>query len=274
MIYTINGMDVFINVSGPIVVGNDLCLIDSDDNLSENCSWKELGFSVIKMLSREDLALLVEGISDLVLKGLIYAGCNVKSEEFALENYHLYCTDQDTHLKVVAFLKSMGSLHNLPISHTILDELISNHCGVLVSSQISSQVASGRFFVRLVRPFPLKDNNPPHKDVWLDRLRNAINLYLPLAGSDENSSLSLVPGSHLWQESEIPRTKVGAVVDGVKYSVPAAVIEDNVLDMIRPKVEPGEAMLFSPYLIHGGAVNFNEDKTRVSLEMRFWRCAE
>ena len=57
MIYTINGMDVFINVSGPIVVGNDLCLIDSDDNLSENCSWKELGFSVIKMLSQEDLAL-------------------------------------------------------------------------------------------------------------------------------------------------------------------------------------------------------------------------
>ncbi len=30
-------------------------------------------------------------------------------------------------------------------------------------------------------------------------------------------------------------------------------------------------LLFSPYLIHGGAANREPDRTRVSLEMRFWR---
>jgi ectoine hydroxylase-related dioxygenase (phytanoyl-CoA dioxygenase family) len=41
--------------------------------------------------------------------------------------------------------------------------------------------------------------------------------------------------------------------------------------MIRPNPKPGEMLLFSPYLIHGGGVNFNKDITRVSLEMRFFR---
>ncbi len=32
-----------------------------------------------------------------------------------------------------------------------------------------------------------------------------------------------------------------------------------------------EFMLFSPYLVHGGGYNFNENKTKMSLEMRFWK---
>jgi ectoine hydroxylase-related dioxygenase (phytanoyl-CoA dioxygenase family) len=41
--------------------------------------------------------------------------------------------------------------------------------------------------------------------------------------------------------------------------------------MIRPNPKPGQAMLFSPYLVHGGGYNLNTDTTRVSLEMRFWK---
>ena len=41
--------------------------------------------------------------------------------------------------------------------------------------------------------------------------------------------------------------------------------------MTRPDPNPDEVLVFSPYLIHGGAVNLNEDMTRVSLEMRLWR---
>jgi ectoine hydroxylase-related dioxygenase (phytanoyl-CoA dioxygenase family) len=39
----------------------------------------------------------------------------------------------------------------------------------------------------------------------------------------------------------------------------------------RPDPQAGEVLVFSPYLIHGGAMNFNSDVTRLSLEMRFWR---
>jgi ectoine hydroxylase-related dioxygenase (phytanoyl-CoA dioxygenase family) len=43
------------------------------------------------------------------------------------------------------------------------------------------------------------------------------------------------------------------------------------LRLERPNPGPNEVMVFSPYLIHGGAFNQQPDHTRVSLEMRFWR---
>jgi hypothetical protein len=42
------------------------------------------------------------------------------------------------------------------------------------------------------------------------------------------------------------------------------------LHLLRPNPAPSEVLLFSPYLLHGGAVNLNENETRISLEMRFW----
>ena len=43
------------------------------------------------------------------------------------------------------------------------------------------------------------------------------------------------------------------------------------LTLVRPNPGPNEVLVFSPYLIHGGAFNQQTDTTRVSLEMRFWR---
>ena len=43
------------------------------------------------------------------------------------------------------------------------------------------------------------------------------------------------------------------------------------MDMVRPPVEENQVLVFSPYLVHGGAVNLNADVTRISLEVRFWR---
>ena len=73
------------------------------------------------------------------------------------------------------------------------------------------------------------------------------------------------------KESQILRTSSGAKIDGVKYTVPCALtVDTQSIKMITPNPQPNEVMIFSPYLIHGGAMNMNHDKTRVSLEMRFW----
>ena len=74
----------------------------------------------------------------------------------------------------------------------LLDKRISEICGVNVTSNHPTQEASRKFCIRIVRPQRNTDNNPPHRDVWLDRLRNAINIYLPLAGSNNKSSLPII----------------------------------------------------------------------------------
>ena len=123
--------------------------------------------------------------------------------------------------------------------------------------------------LRIVRP-QQHDNNPFHKDIYIKELKHAVNIYLPLWGSDENSSLPLIPGSHLWSESDFKRSACGSLINGQRFSVPAITSSKHPLKATRPNPKSDQIMLFSPYLIHGGAHNRNPDQTRISLELRFW----
>ena len=80
-----------------------------------------------------------------------------------------------------------------------------------------------------------------------------------------------MPSSHLIPENEILRTaSKGAKINGNTYYVPC-ILETNkgAIKMIRPNPMEGEALIFTPFLIHGAAVNNNKDITRISLELRF-----
>lgn len=271
MSYNLDGQPVELVLSGPLETGVDECLIQQDDNLAAGCSWEQSGFTVDSILALQDLSDLVAGIKSLVIQGLEQAGVCVDKPNFQLEDYHTLAPNQTVHLSVIDFLRGMAPLKNLPIDPSKFNARVSEICEKPVSCDVESVPASGYFFIRIVRPYPFRDNNPPHKDVWLDRLRHAVNLYLPIAGSGHNSSLSLVEGSHYWPESRVARSAEGTTVNGVRFSVPAAVSLNGPLNLFRPEVGPLQGLVFSPYLIHGGAVNRAPDKTRVSLEMRFWR---
>ncbi|HYE41071.1 MAG TPA: hypothetical protein VEB23_14130, partial [Ramlibacter sp.] len=64
------------------------------------------------------------------------------------------------------------------------------------------------------------------------------------------------------------RTTGGAVLNGMPYRVPAIVEWDGHRKMVRPTVKEGEALVFSPLIIHGCAKNLQSDVTRVALELR------
>ena len=66
------------------------------------------------------------------------------------------------------------------------------------------------------------------------------------------------------------RTADGAIIDGVRFNVPAVTSIDGDYKAIRPDPGRNEFLLFSPYLIHGGATNFNQHQTRISIELRLW----
>jgi ectoine hydroxylase-related dioxygenase (phytanoyl-CoA dioxygenase family) len=81
----------------------------------------------------------------------------------------------------------------------------------------------------------------------------------------------VVPGSHLWPESIVERTVGGAIINGIKFNVPAVTaIKDN-FTVVRPSPGANEVLVFSPYLIHGGAINSSLDQTRISIEIRLWK---
>lgn len=96
---------------------------------------------------------------------------------------------------------------------------------------------------------------------------------MPIEDCNKKSSLPVVPESHLLPENEILRTESkGAKINGNVYYVPCILeTKDGPIQMIRPNPKEGEALLFTPFLIHGAAINQNEDDTRISLELRFPR---
>jgi hypothetical protein len=212
---------------------------------------------------------LRDGMRDMIWDVLRDAGVSVASG-FDLVDYHRGPgSDPAVHAKLVEGIRKGFPLTKLPVDYHLLERRIGEVVGMNVTAH-NEAFGLDVFNLRVVRP-ETHDNNPLHRDVWLDRLRNGINIYAPLAGSTERSSLALVPGSHRWAENEIQRTAKGALVNGLPYTVPAVVGAKHPLALIRPNPSENEVMVFSPYLVHGGAVNLNADVTRVSLEMRFWR---
>lgn len=241
--------------------------------------WSRQGYTIQKFLSPKKNETLRKGIKNIIVD--ILNSINVNTEGFELHNYHKFVND-DTHIKFADAIRAGSdgtggiSMDKFPLPIEDIDKRISEICETKVTARKIFDLGEGKtytvkhFWIRVVRPQHYKDNNPPHRDVHLDRSRGAVNLYFPLAGSTVDSSLPLIPGSHFWPETEIVRTYGEAYVNDVKYTNPATVAAVRGLNLITPNPGPEEVMVFTPYTIHGGGYNFNEDTTRVSLEMRFW----
>ena len=266
-----DGERVTFDVEGETSWGTPGVLLDQDDNLIAGRPWADAGFSVEPFLAPSDYDRLVAGVRVLLERRIAAAGLPVPSA-FSMDRYHDVVTTDAAHRAVSDQGPWCYGVADLPVAVEMISARISEILGVHVSTAPPHSDFPEHFCFRVVRPRS-RDNNPPHRDVWLDRLRHAVNIYVPLAGSSSRSSLPLVRGSHRWAESEIERTVEGARVNGIVFTVPSVVGAAHPLSLQRPDPGPNQVLVFSPYLIHGGAYNQQPDSTRVSLEMRFWRVA-
>ena len=265
---SINQRQVNYEVQGEAAPADERVLLDSDDDLTAGRPWSAAGYVVAGFLSEAENTALREGLAEKVRLALRRIGLPVPAG-WPVADYHcLIGDDQARHLAVVEQTKQYP-LEELPVPLSRLEARVSELCGHPVR-MLNPHNGHQGFHLRLARP-GRTDNNPLHRDTWLERLRDGLNLYFPVAGSTADSSLTLVPGSHRWPESRTERTAEGAVYHGTTYSVPAIKSAAEPLHLLRPNPGPNEVLLFSPYLLHGGALNLNADATRISLEMRFWR---
>ena len=265
----LNQQDIEYRVEGLASSGAAEILLATDTDLTATQLWAAAGYTVAPWLMPAENDALREGLIELVRMAVRNTGFDIPAGWPVADYHRLIGDDEARHLAVV---QQTGSypLAALPLPVATLEARVSALCGRPVTAHNPNPaIDRAQFHLRIVRP-RRSDNNPLHRDVWLDRLRNGINIYFPLAGSTADSSLALLPGSHWWPEDQLTRTHAGAVYNGAQYSVPGVVASAQPLHLLRPNPRPDEVLVFSPYLLHGGAVNLNEDETRVSLEMRFW----
>ena len=264
----LNGQRVAYQVEGAASSTADAqVLLAQATDLTARAAWAEAGYAVVPGLPAPIQQMLQAGLAELLREALRAAGCSV-APDFDITHYHHAVGDDPArHLAVIAQTKSYD-LSRLPIAPALLEGLVSAACGQPVRAH-NPHAREAVFHLRIVRP-NRADQNPLHRDAWLPRYHDALNIYLPVAGSTARSSLTLVPGSHHWPENTVERTEGGAIYHGVLYTVPGVLRPVRPLQIIRPNPGPDEVLVFSPYLLHGAAANLNDDATRISLEMRFW----
>ncbi len=257
--FSIDGKNHEFHTDQDVMYGEEGVIIDKDIDLMQDYSD---GFTICK-LSKSKAERLRRALQEF-LKTEISNKTGIKLDN--LEHYHKAVNIQVHENFFNEFSRGfkVSSLKELKF----LDDEISK----ITSSDVSTKSpydGNSYFWMRIIRPGIL-ENNPAHKDVYLDYLRNAVNIYFPVCGSSKKSSLSIAPKTHKENEQNILRTVSGARVGKRQFTVPAILHINGSLELIRPNPQSDEMMVFSPYLVHGAGINEEIDLTRISLEMRFW----
>jgi ectoine hydroxylase-related dioxygenase (phytanoyl-CoA dioxygenase family) len=239
--------------------GEDRVMLNEDINLLEKTSCNSKGYGIFPI---QDHTLFLRQFIQKAISKTIGSDINI-------EKYHSH-VNEEQHKKV---LNSMPYKKKDTVELQKFSEYLEASMTEILQEKV--KMFNDDIWVRICRPNRVskEDFNPCHRDVYLDFYRNTVNIYLPIIGSDEKSSLLVQEGSHLWNENTTAVTRGGAHFKNKnkKYSVDAIVQSKIDLAMVRPNPAINEMLVFSPYLIHGCSDNNNEDTTRMSLEIRFIR---
>lgn len=254
--------------------GKPIRLSEENTDVVYHQQWYRRGFTAANFLSAPEFAKLKEGIRLSVLNVIKeQPGIHITSE-FLLENYHQVIGNTVNHYNVVSKTRNLFEEDfDFPLEQMI--NRFENILGFKLSDAIPLNGKKLPVIIRINRPGS-NDFNPPHKDVYegIDEagyIAPFVNIWIPVAGVTENSSLPVVSGSHLLTEDKICRTHEGVVMEGRKYRVRMIREWDGSSRLERAEVGYGQALLFSNHLIHGLAINAEQDTTRVALEFRLFK---
>jgi hypothetical protein len=272
--YVIDNKAYHIKVEGSpeFFYGKNERLSNSKTDITYGQEWYEEGFKALNFLNKSEFKSLYDGLTRCIAKILSSYIDNL--DDFELEKYHKYVTTDELHYQVVSVTRDLfPEDFNFPIEAMITK--FENLVGFKLTDINPHDRKQVHIIMRINRPGST-DYNPPHKDIYegvdiISVVPQFVNLWIPICGVTEKSTLPIAPSSHLCTEDKVLRTFEGGVVEGKKYRVRTIKEWNGQNKMIRPVVDYGEVLVFSSHLIHGLAINEQDDETRVALEFRLFK---
>lgn len=234
--------------------------------LSDEDIFKVYGYKVFRHPNFKSFLILKEDFNEEI-KCRLEKFSKQKLNNFHIKEYHDFVMKKniDHHKFIGETKRNLNSdWLSSQVYLKILKEMAEDHF------KKKLKFFEDRIEFRVVRP-NFEDNNPLHRDHWFGYFTPLINIYIPIAGSWNDSAMTICPKSHLWPENSVkPTFKAGekkTIKNGIAYSVPDIAHSDFAIDPHRPDVLEGDFMLFSPLLVHGGGTNHSHE-TRFSFEIR------
>jgi len=258
------------NVKGEFFWGKEELLYNKTNSVLSKMPWEHEGYKVVEAFINDEFSRLKESLTQNIIKAIKANNISFDENNFTLAKYHEVVNTDERHNQVINITRN---LENEDFDFNI--DALAERFGAILGYKLTSwveELQKSHIQIRISRPNSL-DINPPHRDGYLSYWEDIINVWIPIEGCNENSSLPVFAGSHLIPENNILRTESkGAEINGNIYYVPCILeTKTGSVKMTRPNPKPGDALIFTPFLIHGAAVNNNKDITRVSLELRFPR---
>ncbi len=257
-------------VKGDFFWGEDKLLFNVKDSVISKMIWRDKGYGIVNTFIKDEFFKLKSSVKDNIIKAIELSNIDFNKSTFTLDKYHEIVDTDLKHNKVIDVTRNLENT-DFDFDIEVLAKRVGNILGYKLTSWVE-ELQKSHIQIRISRPNSL-DINPPHRDGYLSFWEDIINVWIPIEGCNENSSLPVFSGSHLINESDILRTKSkGAEINGNVYNVPCIIeTKDEDIKMVRPNPKEGEILIFTPFLIHGAGVNKNKNITRVSLELRFPR---
>lgn len=270
--YLIDGKEIAIPYfNDDIALGADFVISNELTDLSFRQDWYPEGFKIYQLFGPEEFNKIRRGV-EIAVASVIEEELNINLTNFNLLDYHKFVVTDAEHIKVVSRTRDLFyEDFNFPIHECI--EKLSQIVRTNLSDFNPETNKRIHIIIRINRPNST-DFNPPHKDIYgsFDKdpaMRlNYMNFWIPICGVTDKSSLPIVPSSHLIPESQIRRSRSGALLSENRYRVNIILNWKNATNLTRTAVKEGKVLCFSPHLIHGLAVNHEPDQTRVALEFR------
>jgi hypothetical protein len=254
------------------VNGDNEVLSNSETDITHKLDWYDQGFTVEKFVSEDEFYKIKKGIENSIKK-IIHTTLGTDVNGFELENYHKYVKNNDEHFKIVSQTRDLFT-KDFVFDIDYLIPKLEKVLKIKLTDYDELNDYRSHIIVRINRPNS-SDFNPPHKDMYEHYdgegyIPKFVNFWIPICGVNEESVLPICPYSHLIPENKILRTNNGSTVNDNKYRVRLIKSWGESTKLIRPKVINGEVLIFSSHLIHGLAVNNQNNTTRVALEFRLY----
>jgi hypothetical protein len=267
--YSIDGKEFVFNVpkNQEFISGENTVLSNSETDLIYSQSWYDDGYTTLPVFTIEEYDKIYNGISDTVKK--IIEGIGVDVTGFTLEKYHEYINNDEDHFKIVNRTRDLFP-EDFDFKIENLIDYFEQKIGVKLTDRFPSTGQILHIIIRINRPNS-NDFNPPHQDVDDNNHDPMVNVWIPICGVTNDSSLCVVKGSHLISMDKILKTESGGVLGPNNYRVRMIKSWNGSNQMSRVKIKHSEVLFFTPFLIHGIAINTNPDITRVALEFRLFK---
>lgn len=218
------------------------------------------GFEIFPLLSEEEYSI-IKKFTLSVLGDLFNQYTEIKVGPHELLNYHIWGKKSEIPHKEMLRAKNR---------HLAAEKAIEN---ILLNAKLDAfltQINIKRFKIwdeglgwlafRLIRPGP-GDGYPFSCKNW-GPAKDVLSLWIPILGFSQNVMINLIPGSHMKEYPNYLPAETHFTKDEYRLNYTPLPQE-----CIRPKMNPGECLIFHPKTLHAEEVE-NGDETRINLEFR------